>query len=99
MEFIMSAPFQQRRFPKHSRGSLGSAPTSNVLELSDIHQGMFKYCTHYVWKGASYMCSTINLLDPEIQWFPSDSSRWCLVITAGFLGLEPSISYLLGRHP
>ena len=39
---------------KHSRGSLGSAPTSNVLELSKFHQGMFKYCTQYVQKGASY---------------------------------------------
>ena len=39
---------------RHSRGSLGSAPVSYVLELTGIHQGIFNVLYSYVQKECKF---------------------------------------------
>ena len=40
--------------PRHSRGSLGSAPVSYVLELTGLHQGIFNVLYSYVQKECKF---------------------------------------------
>ena len=40
--------------PQHSRGSLGSAPVSYVLELTGLHQGIFNVLYSYVQKECKF---------------------------------------------
>ena len=73
---MVSAPISTTSIAQNTAAVLmGSPPSLRRLELAGFHQGIFKYCTQYVQKGAKLQCAIQIICGSEIQWIPPGSSQ------------------------
>ena len=87
-------PFQQCRFPKTQPRLARLCTCVLVLELTDLHQCTFNYCTHYVWKRCKLLCVRLICWIQKYIGFLLKVHNGVLVIAAGFMGCGNPLSLI-----